>query len=136
MDSIRTFGPMVSVGGFARILKNEEGNAVFDLNNNGQVDTADSAVLTRNSIEGCTGQVPTPFDKLKGYVTSVGGTASSSMLAEMMTANEWAGSGGRVVDVVSHQELKSPGREHFSTVFHFRPDQEPYAEFIFRDSDR
>jgi len=130
MSNIQMFGPMVYVGGIARILKNEEGNAVFDSNKNGQADPTDCAILTRNSIEGCSGQTYTNYDKLRAHVGHLG-RASAAEVAESMTKHEWAGTSGQVTDLVPSKSLDTADAIHTSTVFHF-DEKEPYAEFIFQ----
>lgn len=129
MSNIQTFGPMVYVGGRANILKDQEGNAVYDLNRNGQADQGDSFVLTRNSMEGCTGQTKTQFDKLRAHVGFLG-QASSADVARSMTKHEWAGTSCQVTDVIPDKNFDSSDAKLHSTVFHFN-DKQPYAEFIF-----
>ena len=131
MQEIQFFGPMVFVGGRANIIKDQEGNAVYDLNNNGKVDTTDSFVLTRNSIEGCSGQTKTQFDKLRAHVGPLG-RASAAEVAESMTKHEWAGTSGQVTDLVPCQDLDRSEAKHSSTVFHFEGNK-AYAEFIFQE---
>ena len=129
MSNIQLFGPMVYVGGRANILKDKEGNAVYDLNNNGQTDQSDSFVLTRNSMEGCTGQTKTQFDKLRAHVGFLG-QASSADVARSMTKHDWAGTSCQVTDVVPDKNFDSADAKLHSTVFHFN-DKQPYAEFIY-----
>lgn len=129
MSNIQLFGPMVYVGGRANILKDQEGNAVYDLNQNGQADPGDSFVLTRNSMEGCTGQTKTQFDKLRGHVGFLG-QASSEQVAQSMTKHEWAGTSCQVTDIVPDRNFDNADAKLHSTVFHFNHKQ-PYAEFIY-----
>lgn len=131
-ETIQFFGPMVYVGGRANILKDKEGNAVFDLNNNGKVEDTDSFVLTRNSIEGCSGQTYTKFDNLRAHVGPLG-RASSSDVAESMTKHEWAGTAAQVTDVVPDKNFDRSDATHSSTVFNFEDPANPYAEFIFQE---
>lgn len=131
-ETIQFFGPMVYVGGRANILKDKEGNAVLDLNNNGQADATDSFVLSRNSIEGCSGQTRTKFDNLRAHVGALG-RASSAQVAESMTRHEWAGTGGQVTDVLPDKNFDRPEAIHSSTVFNFEDPANPYAEFIFQE---
>lgn len=131
MSEIQFFGPMVFVGGRANILKDKEGNAVYDLNKNGQADAGDSFVLTRNSMEGCSGQTKTQFDKLRAHVGPLG-RASSAEVAESMTKHEWAGTSAQVTDVVPDQDFDRSDAKLSSTVFHF-DEKQPYAEFIFQE---
>lgn len=129
MDSIKYFGPAKFVGSTARILKNNEGNAVFDMDNDGKVGPSDTAVLTRLSAEMATGQVPMKYDALQAHVGSLG-RASNREVAESIQQHEWAGSACRVDDVIPHNAPEVDGARHTATVFRFDAEQ-PYAEFIF-----
>jgi hypothetical protein len=125
MQQIQPFGPKLAIAGKVAILKDEAGKAVFDVNANGRVDDLDCYVLTQNSIEGCTGHVPTSYESLQAHCGSLG-RASSAEVAESMTRYEWAGSAGSVTDILPARDIV-PGLH--STVFHFETDS-PYAEFI------
>lgn len=130
MQSIQTFGPMVYVGGVAKILKDKAGNAVFDTNKNGVADSGDSYVLTRNQMEGCPGQTCTSYEMLKAAV-GPGRVATSEMVAKGIQREQWAGTAVEVTDVIPQHSLDTQDAKHVSTVFRFDQAQ-PYAEFIFR----